>query len=186
MAVKKSLTNWSELLLMHQIAFWVSEIARVSYFNVNLSSLYNLSFAILTCVGFCVANFPETSRSFNRIEIWKLLSLFDGLVNGQFVCLFLFYMYLIFRVQESGVHESVIQCNGLERASNLSYMDMLYTGSFEACFLYVGQMSKDEAEALRAPVKMCFELLFLSLFQFVCQTALAQTVDVCVCVCWCG
>ena len=68
----------------------------------------------------------------------------------------------------------------------LSSMDMLYTGSFEACFLYVGQMLKDEAEVLRAPVNMCFELLFLSLFQFVCQTALAQTVDVCVCVCWCG
>ena len=59
-------------------------------------------------------------------------------------------------------------------------MDLLYTGSFEACFLYVGQMFKDEAEVLRAPVNMCFELLFLSLFRFVCQTTVAQRDDVCV------
>ena len=109
MEVKKSLTNWSELLLMHQAAFWLSEIARVSHFNVNLSSFYNLSFAILTCVGFFVVNFPETSRSFNRIEILKLLSMLDGLVNKQFVCLFILYFYLIFRVQRGGVRESIIQ-----------------------------------------------------------------------------
>ena len=59
-------------------------------------------------------------------------------------------------------------------------MDLLYNGAFEACFLYVGQMLKDEAEVLRAPVNMCFELLFLSLLQFVCQTAVTKIDDVCV------
>ena len=46
---------------------------------------------------------------------------------------------------------------------------------------YTAQMSKDEAEVLRASMKMCFELLFLSLFRFVCQTTMAKTDDVCVC-----
>ena len=39
-----------------------------------------------------------------------------------------------------------------------------------------------QGQVLRAPVNMCFEFIFLSLFRFVCQTTVSKTDDVCVCV----